>query len=88
MQKNLPDFLAANNRQKQFIILGPADAAIPKIKNVYRKHIVVKDLKSSDPSGSFLRSALLKAKSQYESSPLAANKKIKMIIDVDPQGMM
>jgi len=82
------DFLAANNQQKRFLILGPADAAILKIRNVYRKHIVVKDLKSSDPSGQFLRSALLNAKLQYESSTHAAHKKIKMIIDVDPQGMM
>jgi primosomal protein N' (replication factor Y) (superfamily II helicase) len=86
--KMFTDFLIMHNQQKKFIILGPADAAIPMIKNVYRKHVVVKDLKSIDPSGSFLRSALLKAKAQYDASPLATNKKIKMIIDVDPQGMM
>jgi primosomal protein N' len=77
-----------HNQQNRFIILGPADAAIPKIKNVYRKHIVVKDLKSYDPSGLYLRSALLKAKAQYDASSLFTNKKIKMTIDVDPQGMM
>jgi hypothetical protein len=55
---------------------------------------VVKDLKSSDPSGAYLRTALLKAKAQYEASSLArpggsaSNRKIKVIIDVDPQGMM
>jgi len=86
--KKYAEFLAMHNQQKKFIILGPADAAISKIKNVYRKHVVVKDLKISDPSGSFLRSALLKAKAQYEESPLVFHKKIKMIIDVDPQGMM
>jgi primosomal protein N' (replication factor Y) len=82
------EFLDLYNQQKRFIILGPADAAIPKIKNVFRKHILVKDLKTTDPSGSHLRYALLKAKTEYESSPLATNKRIKMIIDVDPQGMM
>ena len=86
--KKFTEFLAMLNQQKKFIILGPADAAISKIKNVYRKHVVVKDLKSSDPSGSYLRSALLKAKAQYDASPLIAGRKIKMIIDVDPQGMM
>ena len=86
--KKFAEFLAMHNQQNRFIILGPADAAIPKIKNVYRKHIVVKDLKSSDPSGLYLRSALLKAKAQYEVSSVASNRKIKMIIDVDPQGMM
>jgi len=82
------EYLTAYNQQKRFIILGPADAAIPKIKNVFRKHVVIKDLKDTDPSGAYLRSALLQAKTQFDASPLAANKKIKMIIDVDPQGMM
>jgi primosomal protein N' (replication factor Y) len=86
--KKFTEFLALHNQQKKFIILGPADAAIPKIKNVYRKHVVVKDLKSQDPSGSYLRFALLKAKAQYEASPLVVHKKIKMVINVDPQGMM
>ena len=86
--KKFTEFLSAYNQQKRFIILGPADAAIPKIKNVFRKHIVIKDLKENDPSGAHLRSALFKAKTQFDASPLAAHKKIKMIIDVDPQGMM
>jgi primosomal protein N' (replication factor Y) (superfamily II helicase) len=86
--KKFTEFLTSYNQQKRFIILGPADAAISKIKNVFRKHVVIKDLKDSDPSGAYLRSALRKAKAQFDASPLAANKKIKMIIDVDPQGMM
>jgi len=86
--KKFSELLAGLNPHQRFIILGPADAAIPKIKNVFRKHIVIKDLKEKDPSGAALRSALLKAKARFEASPLAANRKIKMIIDVDPQGMM
>jgi primosomal protein N' (replication factor Y) (superfamily II helicase) len=86
--KKFTEYLAMHNQQKRFIILGPADAAIPKIKNVFRKHIIIKDLKDNDPSGAYLRSALLKAKAQFDASLLTANKKIKMIIDVDPQGMM
>ena len=70
------------------LVLGPADAAISKIKNLYRKHIVVKNLKAKDPSGTALRTMLRNAKQQYEASPLFLNKKVKMIIDVDPQGMM
>jgi primosomal protein N' (replication factor Y) (superfamily II helicase) len=82
------EFLKQNNQQQRFIVLGPADAAIYKIKNVFRKHIVLKNLRSIDPSGNFLRTALLKAKAQYESSSISTGKKIKLIIDVDPQGMM
>jgi primosomal protein N' (replication factor Y) len=72
----------------QFRVLGPADAAIPKIKNQYRKHVVVKDLREKDPSGAILRSALHKAKQQYETAGLAKDRKTSMTIDVDPQGMM
>ena len=86
--KKFTEYLTGHNQQKRFIILGPADAAIPKIKNVFRKHVVIKNLKDNDPSGAYLRSALLKTRVQFDTSPLAANKKIKMIIDVDPQGMM
>lgn len=86
--KKFSEFLSLANRQKRFFILGPADAAILKIKNVYRKHIMIKDIKTTDPSGTHLRSALITAKNQYEASPLFRNRNIKMIIDVDPQGMM
>ena len=73
---------------KYFILLGPADAAIPKIKSQFRKHVVIKNLKETDPAGTHLRAVLLKARQQYQASPLSKNKKIQMTIDVDPQGMM
>jgi primosomal protein N' (replication factor Y) (superfamily II helicase) len=86
--KKFADFLDHANQQQRFIILGPADAAIPKIKNLFRKHVVVKDLKSSDPSGSYLRRALLQAKEKYDASSLDSRRTVRMVIDVDPQGMM
>ena len=73
---------------KYFSVLGPADAAIPKIKNQFRKHLVIKNFKSTDPSGSHLRSALLSARDTYTASPLGRNRKVQLTIDVDPQGMM
>jgi primosomal protein N' (replication factor Y) len=73
---------------KYFSVLGPADAAIPKIKNQFRKHLVIKNFKSTDPSGSYLRTALLNARDAYSESPLGKNRKVQMTIDVDPQGMM
>ena len=71
-----------------FSVLGPADAAIPKIKNMYRKHLVIKNFKSSDPAGIKMRAALQLARRQYEASPLGKTRAVQMIIDVDPQGMM
>jgi primosomal protein N' (replication factor Y) len=73
---------------KYYTVLGPADAAIPKIKNQFRKHLVIKNFKSTDPSGTYLRAALLSAREAYASSPLGKNRKVQMTIDVDPQGMM
>ena len=69
-------------------VLGPADAAIPKIRNQYRKHIVVKSLKQLDSNGTHLRHALRKAQEQYANSSLTEKSNIKVIIDIDPQGMM
>ncbi len=80
--------LLLNNARDHFRVLGPADAAIPKIKNLFRKHIVVKDLRDKDPAGTILRSALNKTKDQYEAAGLSKDKRISMTIDVDPQGMM
>lgn len=73
---------------KWFSVLGPADAAIPKIKNMYRKHIVIKNFKSADPGGTQMRSALLSARQQFEASPLGKNRSVQMVIDVDPHSMM
>jgi primosomal protein N' (replication factor Y) len=73
---------------KYYTVLGPADAAIPRIKNQFRKHLVIKNFKSTDPSGTYLRAALLSAREAYASSPLGKNRKVQMTIDVDPQGMM
>ncbi len=74
--------------ERYFLVLGPADAAIPRIKNLFRKHVIIKDLKNTDPSGTYLRSSLLNARHKYLASLLGKDKKIQMTIDVDPQGMM
>ena len=71
-----------------FRVLGPADAAIARIKNRYRKHVVVKDLRDKDPSGTGLRSALNTVLQQYEAAGLHKDRKVTLTIDVDPQGMM
>jgi len=86
--KKFAGFLDECRTGKSFKVLGPADAAIPKLKNKFRKHIVIKALKDVDPSGASVRSVVREAKTKYESSALGKNKNIKMVIDVDPQGMM
>jgi primosomal protein N' (replication factor Y) (superfamily II helicase) len=76
------------NAGKYFSVLGPADAAIPKIKSQYRKHLIIKSLKANDPGGAYLRSALTQARDAYQASPLGKSRRVQMIVDVDPQGMM
>ncbi len=80
--------LNARNAKQAFLVLGPADAAIPKLRDQYRKHIVVKNLKTIDPGGGILRAALLTVEREYVGSQLGKSKKVKHVIDVDPVGMM
>ncbi|MCX7985240.1 MAG: primosomal protein N' [Bacteroidetes bacterium] len=72
----------------KYDVLGPADAAIPKIKNRYRKHVIVKSYKHLDPNGSHLRCVLRTMLTHYETSSLSAKHSVKMIIDIDPQGLI
>lgn len=73
---------------KYFSVLGPSDAAIPKIKNQFRKHLIIKNFKATDPAGARLRTVLVKAREYYLSSALGKNRRVQMTIDVDPQSMM
>lgn len=86
--KKFSDYLVSINRGQRFVVLGPADAAIPKLRDQYRKHVIIKGLRDKDPSGAETRSALARAKRQYDESALGKSRKVKMTIDVDPQGMM
>lgn len=86
--KKFAEFIGRQNIEAHSLLLGPADAAIPKLRNRFRKHLIIKNLKSKDPAGSQLHHALTNAKSLYTASALAKDKKVQMIIDVDPVGMM
>jgi primosomal protein N' (replication factor Y) len=68
-----------------FSVLGPAPAVIEKIKSQYRWHIIIKNAKSTDPAGHRLRQALQKAKTSIEST---RKQDVRLIVDVDPGGLM
>lgn len=74
--------------KQDFLILGPAPAAITRIKNAYRWHVALKSLKSKDPSGSRLRAAIERAREAYGLRKEGRSRSVRMIIDIDPQGMM
>jgi hypothetical protein len=48
----------------------------------------MKDLKSKDISGKVAHEVLRRATQAYHSSALGKSRAVKLIIDVDPQGMM
>jgi len=74
------------NTEKAYEVLGPADAAIPRIKNLFRKHIIIKVHRSKDPGGSVIREAIRRARESFESQLTSG--RAMLTIDVDPQGMM
>ena len=71
-----------------FVTLGPAPAAVSRLKGLYRSHLVIKGSKAADVSSRRLHASLRKALSAYERSPLARSRSVKVIVDVDPAGMM
>jgi primosomal protein N' (replication factor Y) len=65
--------------------IGPAPATIAKLRNEYRFHILIKDLKQQDPSGEKIRRILAGAIEQYQKR--FASPQVKLVVDVDVQGV-
>lgn len=74
-----------HGRNGAFTILGPSPAVISKVNNQYRWHIIIKNLKAHDPAGSHMRSALRTALDTYKRQ---AKRAVRIIVDVDPVGLM
>ena len=68
-----------------FTTLGPAPAVIERINNQYRWHIVIKNLKTADPSGAVCRTAVRNALQSYGRQ---SSRNVRVIIDVDPVGLL
>jgi primosomal protein N' (replication factor Y) len=68
-----------------FIVLGPSPAVIGRINNQYRWHILIKDRKASDPSGAQLRHALRRTVRSFQEK---ATRNVRLIVDVDPVGLL
>jgi primosomal protein N' (replication factor Y) len=66
-------------------VLGPSPAVIPRISNNYRWHIIVKSMKTYDPSGAHIRGALRRALAEFAKTQ---KRSVRLIIDVDPVGLM
>ncbi len=61
----------------------PQPAMIARLKGKYRYKLIIKSNKSADPSGKYLRKAVLEASIEYNQKSKFSD--IKLIIDMDPQ---
>jgi primosomal protein N' (replication factor Y) (superfamily II helicase) len=68
--------------------LGPAPAALARLRGQFRWQCVIKCSKSGDPSGAKSHAAIRAAITEYQKSPMGTARKVRMIIDMDPAGMM
>jgi primosomal protein N' (replication factor Y) len=74
--------------QQRIIVLGPAPAAIAKLKQRYRWHLVLKSVKDNDPAGTILHRAIQQTVAAFQNSSSGRKKNVQLIIDVDPISMM
>lgn len=89
VMRHAQEFARGFKRNDQlWTMLGPASAAIPKLKGKFRWHIVLKSLKDIDPSGQRIHQAIHRALQSYKNSSVGKSTSVKVIIDVDPVGMM
>jgi primosomal protein N' len=61
---------------------------LTRLKGDYRWNIVVKAPKSVDPSGRRLHELIRTSVDKYEGSKLRKKKSVRVIVDIDPVGMM
>ena len=66
--------------------IGPAPPSITKLRNEYRWHVLIKDVKLADPNGEKLKRLLTGALEQYQKR--FASTHVKVTVDVDVQGVM
>ncbi|MEN3038251.1 MAG: primosomal protein N' [Candidatus Kryptonium sp.] len=68
---------------QQVQILGPAPAAIPKLNQNYRYHIIMKIPKHADKTGKEVAEVIWQLKEKFETK--LNSRGVKLIVDVDPQ---
>jgi primosomal protein N' (replication factor Y) len=65
--------------------IGPAAPAIAKLRGQYRWHLLIKNLKSEDPTGERIRRQITGALELYQKR--FASRAVSVIVDVDVQGV-
>ncbi|MCX6169300.1 MAG: primosomal protein N' [Ignavibacteriales bacterium] len=72
--------------EKGLKITPPTEAIIYKLKGSYRFQILIKSLRKFDPSGKFLRNAIMNAFIEFNQK--SRYRDVKLIIDIDPQSII
>jgi primosomal protein N' (replication factor Y) len=67
-------------------ILGPTPAVLAKINNEYRWHILIKADKTKDKNGTRARSSVARVAEDLQKESM--KQKVKIIVDVDPAGIL
>ena len=67
-------------------VLGPTVPNIPKLRNEYRWHLLIKDNRTSDQGGEKIRRLLTGALEMYQKR--YANTAVTVTVDVDAQGVL
>jgi primosomal protein N' (replication factor Y) len=68
------------------IILGPVSAVISRIRGDYRWHLIIKTVRSVDPSGTIARSAIRRI--LYGTKQNTYSTEVKITVDVDPYSIL
>lgn len=74
-------FLWQANKEKRFVVLGPAPAPLARINNRYRYHVLIKQPRDKDPAMTYLRHML---KERLYKNPEVKKWPVSLQIDVDP----
>ncbi len=69
------------NDRKYILALGPVEPVIPKVRNNFRRLIVIKNNKKNDPSGKYLRQILREVYDIYNEK--FASSSVKVVFDID-----
>ncbi|WKZ69686.1 MAG: primosomal protein N' [Melioribacteraceae bacterium] len=73
-------------KSKGLMITPPQEAIIHKLKGEYRYHLLIKSKRETDPNGRILREAVLNTFIEF--NRVSRFRDVKLIIDIDPQGML
>ncbi len=87
VRKNAIDFFKLIKFDKNIVTaLSPTPAAIAKLNNRYRYHIILKSKRALDQSGSYLHKVVRAAEKEFLQKFRTTN--VKLLIDIDPLSLI